>query len=160
MALTARDDYSAQLDQAELGAVASPLLPSELGGRFRIAYFEFTSPVGDLATTKNIILTRLPKGARVIAGSIVSNTGGCKLDVGLSGADASGFMADGSVADDDDFFLAAGDVSGTAMVAFPVTSALNYGYALTKDCYLTGTVDTAAMTAAKVLKGHVMYVVD
>ena len=164
MALTARDYYSVEVAQSENGASVAPLAPNQLHGRVRMARFSFVSPVGDTAVGKNVILCRLPKGARILSGKIVSDTSGGKVSVGLSGANGNALIDDtaGATVADAPAFLAAAatDISGTVMQSFGITVALGYGYVLKKDCFLTMTVDTAALTAAKTVQGHVEYVID
>jgi len=141
----------------------NPLDPNKAGGRLERRYFSYTVPTAGLTDGSNIIACIIPKGARCLGGKLVPTGTGTStqdVDVGVMGRDGSGFIdAAGSVADDDDFFVAAADVGGTATVNFGLTAALNYAYVTEKELYLVLTVETTALIAANVIEGHIDFVV-
>lgn len=164
MTLTARDYYSAEVAQAENGQTSDPLQPNELSGRIRIARFTLTVPAATIVATKNVIACKLPKGARILGITVMTDglvTAG-DMDIGLSGADGSGYIGIGATADDDNMFADALDVAAAGAVYGANTLALGYGYELLKDCYVTLTNPDSAATwaAGKLIAGHVEYVVD
>ena len=151
-------EYAVELAQGN-----SKIKPNQLEGRVRIGRFSYTIPTGDEAIASNVALVRLPKGARIIEGKIKGEAMGnsSTVDIGLMGADGSGFInADGDVADDVDFFLDGGDVNAAFNLDFAATIALNYGYELEKNCILLATPVVGAWDAGQDLVGHVKYVVD
>ena len=163
MAAIPADDYSNELDQVRAPG-HEPLKPNEEHGRVRFGRFTFETPETTGTTDgTNIFVYRLPKGARVLeifmAWEAMGTTAAC--DVGLAGADGSGYIdADDSVADDDDLFAAAIDVSSAGENICADTIAQNYGYELGKECYLVLTAETANWAAEKDMIGHVLFVVD
>jgi len=142
------------------------LKPNQLQGRIRIARFSYETVETDgLADGETVFACKLPKGARVMGGVIKGEAmgGTAAVDIGAAGADGSGLIDDtvgATVADDDDLFLAAGDVSSAFNLTFADTIARNYGYETLKEIYLVLTAETAAWAAEKDLVGHVEYVVD
>ena len=164
MTLTARDYYSAEVAQSENGQSVSPLKPNEKGGRLRITRFTLTVPTATIVATKNVIVAKLPKGARILGVTVMTDglvTAG-DMDVGLSGADATGFIGAGVTADSDNMLADALDVAAAGAVYAASTLALNYGYETLKEVYLTITNPSGAATwaAGKLIAGHVEYVVD
>ena len=160
--------------------IASPpltyLRPNELGGRVRCAFFYFAPATGnDVAATKVVSLTKLPAGARILSGKIVSNGAvtNATVALGLAAADGSG-VPDANTSDydagngqsvltaDSGTFFGSGITIATAgSYSFADTYANNNGYMLQKECYLIATFATAGMTGGThVLQGHVLYVVD
>lgn len=138
----------------------APLKPNQEHGRKRVATFHYT--FASQAAGHDVALCKLPKGARIIGGSItVSATmATCQISLGVMGADENGFIdAAGSVADDVDFLLAAVAITTTPKVLFAQTQALNYLYETEKELYVTLTTSVAA-AGAQVVKGSIEYVVD
>ena len=154
--------YGTEMTQVRAQGNA-PLKPNELNGRVRIARFNFTVPSGDAADGSNVAVIVLPKGARIMGGVVKGEALGNSsvMDVGLRGNDGSGFInTDNDVADDDDFFLAAGATNGAFNLTFADTTARNYGYELQKECQLVLTADTGAWDPGQDIVGHVEFVVD
>jgi len=153
--------YSDQLTNV----VAQPPVmnpPYEDGGKVRIKEFTYTVPAGGIAATSVIGLAIVPADCKIVGGQMkfaaLSGTSGT-VDVGIAGADGSGYYT-GTTADDDDFFLSAVDTTATAGDTFATTSANdgNSQYETTKEVVITLTVNTAALTSGKVLTGLVEYV--
>jgi len=100
---------------------------------------------GTLAEGDHFELVLIPKGARIRGGKILFEAMGTDMtaDIGLKGADGSGYIdAAGTVADDPDFFTSTPlDVSAAGEDTFGDTLGDNYDYQLEKDCYLTVTTD-------------------
>jgi len=142
----------------------TPIAPNQMGGRVRMAYFTYTTPATTGVTDgQNIGMCVIPKGARVLGGKIIGEAmaGSAAVDIGLAGNDGSGYIdAAGSVEDDDDLFLAAGDVSSAFALTFADTIARNYGYETEKEVILVATAETDDWAAEKDVYGHVEYVVD
>lgn len=161
MAITI-EDYSDQLDTI-IPEGNSKLKPNERHGRVRIARFTFTVPAGDLADGSNVAACILPTGARILGGVIKGEALGnsSTVDIGLMGRDLNGYYdAAGSLADDDDAFLAAGSTNAAFNLTFADTIARNYGLELDKECYLVLTVESGDWDAGQDIVGHVEYVVD
>jgi len=169
MALTL-ENYSTQLTQIPPSETQAhtPLNANEYRGRVRMSYFDFTVPTGDVAIAANVGLCKIPKGARILGGrftcdidfSVATGT----LDIGIMGADLTGFIdAAGSVADDVDFLAQDLDTSNAAAtpdLAFADTITHNHGYVTEKEVIVTATPVTAAISATKTCTGHVLWVVD
>lgn len=124
---------------------------NEIGGRIRAAFFSFTVPTGDVATTKTIALTRIPKGARILKGHVAfeamsTGAGDASIQIGVSGT-AAKYLGTTSV-----------DTAGSA--SFAHTIALNQGEELSAETEILATVVTEAWAATKKLQGFVEYVVD
>ena len=138
---------------------------NELGGRERIAKFDYT--VATVAVGDTVLLTKIPAGARFVGGAIDFEDLGTSvaLDLGIKGADGSGYIdqAD-SVADDPDYFLDGIDVSsaGQDTVAELAQGDSNALSTIDKSCYLyaTNTAASNAWTDDAVIKGVLKYVVD
>lgn len=163
MAAITADYYSDELTSVRAEGNAK-LKPNELQGRVRMARFSFTTDdTLGLVDGENVFACVLPKGARVLGGVIKGEAmgGTADIDIGLAGADGNGYIDDdNSVADDDDLFLAGGDVDAAFNLTFADTIARNYGYELAKECYLVVTAETGNWTTDKDVVGHVEYVVD
>ena len=168
---------SQQLNQIAVPGYGN-LKPNELGGRMRIAWFEFNT-TDDLAASTalaefdTLLMTKLPAGARLLAGYMMWEAMGTAMvcDVGLKAVDNSGYLdLAGTVADDKDKLTAAQlDVAAAGQSAFNHLAADAYGYVTEKELYLTltpedtggeGGVDADPWAADKDIYGYIMYVVD
>ena len=125
--------------------------PREFGGRIRTAYFSFTVPTGDAATSDTVQLTKVPSGARIMGGWFAAEA------MTTAGGDASIQIGDGTTAAK---YLGTTSVDAAAEADFAHTVALNFGEKLTSELVLTATVITEAWAATKKLTGWVRYVVD
>lgn len=142
----------------------TPLRPSELHGRVRIGYFSRSL----LAEAQNSLigLTIIPKNARILESKITTSaTPGASVnfDLGLSARNGNGNIDDTSgatVADAPAYLGNFAPAGAAAKGVFADTAAFHQGYLTTKDLILTATVKTAAVTAASILAGYVLYVVD
>lgn len=124
-----------------------PLKPNELGGRLRIAFFDFTTPASGGADGDIYVLTRLPKGARVIGLVTVNEALGASVvaKVGIVGADTKyGSAIDMAAAGADPF----------------VQTVATYGLETTAEEDVIMTLTGAVPTASRIVKGHFTYVVD
>lgn len=75
---------------------------------------------------------------------------GATLDLGVRGSDGSGFTDKaGTVADDDDFYLVAEDVSAAGELVIDITTLASFD----KDVELVANLDGAIWAADKDLKG-------
>lgn len=133
-----------------------------------VDYFNFNTtddPTSALANNDLIRLVKLEKGTRMLGIRYWFEAMGSdqEADLGLEGADGSGFIdAAGSVADDPDFFTTARiDVAAAGEGDAGVLQEDNPGYVLEKDCYLTLTTSrgagTATWAADKDFDGFVKY---
>lgn len=175
---------SEQVTQITAGAHA-PLMPNELHGRVRVAYFEWNSTThatgASVAANDVINLAIIPSGARIlrISGSNEDlGSGAVTVDFGLAGADGKGYIDTAeAVADDPDLFTASPLAMGTGTAgeftaANTLTSGMGYPrnipaptppaqVPVLKECYLTATIVAEVGFLADVdLCGYVLYVVD
>lgn len=125
--------------------------PNEIGGRVRVAYFDFTVPAGGVDIDDTVELTKIPAGARLLGGKLVSEA------MSSGGAAASIQLGDGTTATK---YLGTTSIDAAAQADFAHTAALNYGEELSAELTLTATAVTEAWVAAAVLRGHVLYVTD
>lgn len=110
--------------------------------------FEFTVPVGNAAINDLVELVVIPKGARIVGGSI-------KSEAMSSGAgDASMQIGDGTTATK---YLGTTSVDAIANFDFANTLALNYGEIVATEFTLTAKVITEAWLAGKKFKGEVSF---
>lgn len=135
----------------------TPLDPTELAGRLRVAYFQHTCESEAFATSDTINLTVLPAGARVI--DIIFccediSAGAATLTIGDSG--------------DPDRLVASFDASGalaprnsTVALRTPTTETpdIGFGYKYTAETVIYATVGGANLDTDN-LWGAIFYVVD
>jgi hypothetical protein len=157
--------YSADYYGAELTSILAGTQVNvyDCGGRVRMKRATYTVPAGTIAASKKIALCLIPKNARVIGGAIQHSAmgSGRTLDLGLVGADGTGYL-DTGVADDLDMFLASIDVSGAGQDTFAELALgdSNAMYLTAKDCLLVATTEVNTFPAAGTLTVLVKYVVD
>lgn len=153
--------YSNQVTKM-VGVDYQQLKPTELHGRRRVAFFDYTSTA--LTAGSRIAVTRIPSGARILGGYwLLSATLGASttLSVGLAGVNNDGnYLADPATADSDTVLLGATASTGTTKVEFANTVALKNGLTLDKECYLVLATGGATLTAGVTVQGAVEYVVD
>jgi hypothetical protein len=148
--------YSTQVTALDVTSPAAVLKPSELAGRVRIAYFDYTTPSSGAPAVGDVLrAVKLPKHARVIDFMLVwealsSGGGTAGADVGLS---ASGQGARYLAALNMD---SAGTQRGT-----PTIDKLPDGTLLADNpTYFTLTVTGEAWATSKKIQGWVSYVKD
>lgn len=148
----------------EQNAVAhTPSDTQEYGGRVRVAYGTYETPASTgVADGSSIAMVRLPAGARIVRGVLHNDAmGSGKLDVGVAGADGSGYYdAAGTLADDDDFFAVNLDTTSATVETTFLTLIASASYQFDKEVYIVATAETAALDAEKTLTFVVFYVVD
>lgn len=157
---------SKQIKQWEAQGHA-PLKPNELGGRKRIAYFSFKADrdaaSAVVAQNDSVNLCNIPAGARLIGGKVRSGAFGASvtLDLGLKGADGSGYLdvAATSVADDPDAVATNVDISSAVVFELFEEPAYRY-YETEKELILTCLFEGANPADNVELAGHIEYVVD
>lgn len=188
MAATTINNYGVELNQGPPGnpQTYAPLRANQLGGRVRWAQFQYVAASD--ASGQNIALCKLPAGARIkrIAYAVSASTGSATLAWGLAGANGDGFVDNGtgantvgSTVSDSVNALGAAAANTSAnmltevLVATPVaysaapasegvvtlSGSKGWMYMLAKDCYLTVTVGTAALTT-QIIQGFVEYILD
>ncbi len=125
------------------------------GGRIRVAYFSYTTS-GTEAANDTIELVKLPKGARILGGSIhldqMDKTGDgavtpTTLNIGYAGAPsavASNLGPNAAAVDQD--------------IAGPGTAA--YGAEMAGETTVFMTVVASDIPAGAKVEGHLLYVVD
>jgi hypothetical protein len=140
------------VQQTKIDATPREMLrPNEMGGRVRVAFWEFTVPAATLVINDTVDLVTLPKGARILGGKIVceamSTAGGtASADIGIIGTAAKyGDNIDVDAAGADDFAH---------------TIALYFGELLTVETKIVLTAVAEAWAAAAKCYGFVLYAVD
>lgn len=171
MATTTIGGYSDEIE-ANLQPLYSPLKTNVSGGRVRVA--DFTLTLAAEASGTSVAVAILPKGARIIGGTLAASAtlaNSATLAVGLAAKDGTGIIDDGTAISpagvaangtpiaDLTACLKAAAAQGATQVPFSITSALGYLYETQKEVYLTLTTGTGAVTT-EVVRGHVLYVVD
>lgn len=137
---------------------------SDVKGKIRHTMISFTAAAA-VAADSVIGLALLPQKARIIGDSIRFSAFGAgrTLDLGIVGADGSGFIdAAGLVADDVDFFLDAVDVENAGADTFArlFEGDGNAQYQTEKQVLLVATILGDTIPIAGTIKGEVFYVVD
>lgn len=117
---------------------------TEVGAKKRIAFFDYTT-AGDAAGTV-IELCKLPKGAKILGGSVARSALGASVTVkfGTSASDAA--------------FLAATDFSALGVTAIAATVALGYLSETTAETLVIATTAGASLTTGGYIKGFIEYV--
>lgn len=122
-------------------------------------YFTYTTPSA-IATNKVIALAKVPAYSRILDCEITTEAhgGSQTFEVGLIGADDTGYYT-GTTADDTDFFLSAFAVTNAVNDTFASFSAgdSNAGYQTTKDVYVVIRTDGAALATNKTVEGVVRF---
>jgi hypothetical protein len=150
--------YSDQITNLDQTTPRKNVQPNELGGRLRVAHFAYKTPAAGAPAVGEIVqLTRLPKGARVLA--IFVQNEALSSAAGTAGADVGD-------AGDADRFVAAYDMDAAHSVFLTLRTdtvtppVLGYGYETTAELTLTMTVTGEAFAVSKYIRGHVEYCVD
>lgn len=173
MAATTISTYSDALE-TQVGSAGTPA-PSNLS-RCRLVVAPFKWTCAAEASGTSIGMVKIPKGARLISGNLAASAtlaNSATLAVGLAATDGLGFIDDvptgssTSTADaavttaqsDSTTCLKAAAAQGATKVGFCLTNALGYGYELQKECWLTLTTGTGAVTT-EVVRGEVIYAVE
>ncbi len=142
----------------------APSKANQTYGRVRRSMFTYaflaTESANDL-----VHLAKIPIGARMWGGVIASPDLGTTftIDIGLAGADGSGYIdADNSVADDPNFFTTAALDPGAGAGAFDFGKLAvdNPGYETEKATDLYLKIVTTGTPSAGTITGYVDYTVD
>lgn len=146
--------YSQEYKKAFVDRPYGAVEASKYNGRLRsiVATYDV---VGELATSDDIFLTKLPEGARVLDMRVVSP------DWGTTGACNIGWLANGVDAADADGFFAALDCN-TAAVDAKLSGAIagwNKKFAAPTDVVLKPTAVSTAMDGNQIVV-HISYVID
>jgi hypothetical protein len=116
------------------------------------------------STANDIVgMMLIPKGARVLASRLLLASVGTAADIeiGVAGADGSGYLnAANTTADDPDFFLASAEIQAAATQDFGRLGDKNGNYLFDKDVILTIKLLTGAVPSGAVFTMDVQYVVD
>ncbi len=122
-------------------------------------YFTYTSAAD--ATNTIIALVKIPAYSRIIDGSIVfgAQGGAQTLELGLMGADGSGYWT-GTTADDPNYLLTAAAVSNEVKDTFCNLVAGDTGACMvtTKDVFLIIRPDGAALGTNATVTGFVQFI--
>lgn len=151
--------YSDQLDNV----VAQPPVNNDANvdsGKVRVKYFSYTVPTGNLAADSVVGLAIIPANCLIVGGALkYAGFGAGTADVGIMGADGSGYYT-GTTADDVDFFLNGIDVTATTGDTICEVSAndLNSPYLTTKEVVITIKAIGDVFTAGKELTGFIKYI--
>lgn len=179
MAATTISGYSTELNQTTPGnpQTYAPVSANQHYGKVRCTSFRLVLASQALGTSFAVAI--IPKGARIISGSIIASAtlaNSATLAVGLAAKDGLGYIDDalaggptykpdgsavtvGTKVDDSTTCLKAAAAQGATAVGFALTQALGYRYETAKDLYLTLTTGTGQVST-EVVTGHVFYVVD
>jgi len=132
-------------------------------GRIIVEYFSYATS-DTVHTNDLVVLARIPENARIIDGAVsVSAMGGAQtFDVGLMGADGSGYYT-GTTANDPDFFLDGIACSNAVNDTFAnqVNGDTNASYELgSRPVYVTVSAPAAgaAWTTNETITGWVKYI--
>ena len=155
------DYYSDQMTNR----IATPPVmeePYEDSGKVRVKRFTYTVPTGNIAAETEVALCAIPANCLIIGGACkfaALSAGGGTSDIGIAGADGSGYYT-GTTADDPDFFLDGIDTTATAgdTICEVSVNDLNSPYLTTKEVVITATPKTAVWSATRVLSGFIKYV--
>jgi hypothetical protein len=156
---TIQATQATKIANASLGTYA-PLLPGELGGRLRVAYFSHTTTASGNGTVVGDIiqLTKLPARSRVVDFAFL-----CE-DIGA----ATATLGIGDTGDSDRLVSA---IAISAAVAHRAASTilrtgtteepdLGWGYLYTTETWISATIQTAAIDAVGQFWGYIVYFVD
>lgn len=155
--------YSDQITE-QTAAANTPSNTNESGGRVRYAYGAYETPAAGLADAKTIAMVLVPSGARITSVKVTSESMGAAseaVDIGVAGADGSGYYdAAGTLADDIDLISADLDVATENVKEEAIVTRAAVGLTFDKDIYVTGTVETDAWAGEKDFILEVEYVND
>lgn len=150
----------------ELAQVAAeghnPLKANQVYGRVKVSTFTINTGSG-IAQNTVVAAAKLPRGARLLRGRIDFGAMGTSAtaEIGLAATDGGGYLdVAGTVDDDVDKLLAAGNVAAAGQLAFVDTAALGMLYETEKEVYLVVKATGAAWAASKTLQGYILYSVD
>ena len=156
--------FTANSDQLT-NAIASPSVHNNVnfdGGRVRYKRFSYTAAAA-LAASSTVGLCLLPENAVIMGGAYQHSAYGAgrTLDIGLAGADNSGYYT-GTTADDADFLINGDDVSasGQDTIAELAQGDLNPAYETTKEVIVYATILGDTFPLAGTLVGFIKYTVD
>lgn len=142
--------YSTQQQKVEDNGVFDA---NELGGAVRVAYFEYTT-TGSESAGDTLVLTTVPKGARMLAGEMHAD----EIDATGDDATTPTTFRIGD-ADDDDRFLAAQNFGGAdfnGQINAPAEAG--FGFVTTGETEMVMTFDAIDAEADKTIKGYFLYV--
>ena len=152
--------FSTQMTQINAG---TKLKASERLGRVRLATWQYTVPAGNQAINDVIILTKLPKSARVITGrefhsAMSTGAGAATVEIGTytRGQDGTYTLVDV------DLFLAATSVDAAGQTDIANTLALGALDELIDDgeIYVGAKVTVEAWAAAGNFEGFLLFALD
>lgn len=174
MSATTISAYSDQLNQTTPGSpqLYAPVKANRHYGKVRCSNFSLT--LASQVSGTSFAVAIIPKGARIISGSIIASAtlaNSATLAVGLAAKDGTGLIDDGTAVQpdmgaatgtaesDQTACLKAAAAQGATAVGFALTQALGYLYETQKELYLTLTTGTGTVST-EVVTGHVLYVVE
>lgn len=128
--------------------VATKVKANERGGRVRVMYWSYTTPVGGLSAADVIELNKLPKGARVLHGRTFFEAmgGSGAVQIGIAGTVAK--------------YLATTSVVSAGEADLANTLVLNMGVETAAEETVIATVTTGGWVAAKKFNGYILYAQD
>lgn len=115
----------------------------------------FTITLAAQTAGEDILIGFIPKGATFFGGTHVASAtlaNSAKTEIGLKGADESGYIDSANSVSDGVALVKANAVLSTTLVTFGTTNALYYGYVAQKDLYLTLTTSVGDV-ATEVITG-------
>ena len=154
MAATVIDSYA---DELESYVNDGALMDTNLSFARTFA-IPFVVTLAGQAPGEDIALAIIPKGARILSGTISASatlSNSAQISIGLAAKDGSGYLDAADSVSDSTTYLKAAATQGTTQVGFALTQALGYLYEAEKDLYLTCTTSVGTV-GTEVLKGHVL----
>lgn len=153
MAATTIDSYA---DELESYIDDGERMDTNLSlGKLHVIPFVVT--LASQAAGEDIALAIIPKGARIITGSIVASatlSNSAQISIGLADRGGSGYLDAADSVSDSVTYLKAAAVQSTTQVGFALTSALGFLYETEKELWLTCTTSVGTV-GTEVLKGYI-----
>ena len=176
MAKTTISSYSDEITSG-LAPLYAPIKANVHNGKLRTINWRLT--LASQASGTSIAVAKLPREARIIAGTLAASAtlaNSATLAVGLAAVDGSGNIDDalvsgpgykpdgsavttGTAVSDDTACLKAAAAQGATKVDFAATMALGYLYETAKEVWVTLTTGTGAVST-EVVRGHITYAVE
>jgi len=156
------DAYGALINGVAQGASGAGQMPPSNQSRGKTTVGAFTVTLASQVAGEDIALVKIPKGARLLHGTIVASAtlaNSAQISVGLMGADGTGFLDAAGTVSDDVAALKAAAVQSTTKISFLLTPALKFMYLTEKELWLTITTSVGTV-ATEVVTGYIEYVVD
>jgi len=156
--------YSNQLTE-QRAAANTPSDTNEQGGRLRYAYGKYTTNASTgLADGTTVAMVRIPAGARLVSLKVTSDSMGSSseaCDVGVAGADGSGYYNKAETSlDDIDLISADLDMATANVREEAIVTEAAVGITFDKEVFVTATAETDAWGTSADAYFEAEYVLD